>query len=204
MTRKLQFQRKRHSIPTSELVETGSVDLFYSVQQALQNEGVHLIDLYSGDIIEGQVNIPSLGLIDGHKPLKPRQQMGFVQATSLDSIEFEKKDLDAVLVFDQNAQKQGGPLYLLIQVVDYDDMDFWNQISLTVARRFIVNVHSSRYPEVFFGVTSLSRSNGKDSSARNAALRKIRNYSLNGVDSISDTEILFDDGFNDEDDDFEC
>lgn len=203
MARKLQFQRKRHTIPASELVESGSVDLFYSVQQALQNEGVNLIDLHSGDIIEGQVNISSVGLIDGNKPVKLQRQMGFVQATSSDSIEFEKRDLDAILVFDQNAQKQGGPLYLLIQVVDYDDMDFWNQTSLAVARRFIVNVHGSRYPEVFFGVTNLSRSNGTDSSARNAALRKIRNYSLHGVDSISDTEIPFDYDFYD-DDDLEC
>jgi len=204
MNRRLYSKKKVATLPFSDLVETGSPDLFYSVQQALQNEGVLLIDLISGDIIEGQVNIPSVGMIAGNKPVNMKRPMGFVRSTLPGSIEIEKADIDAVLILNEEAQEPGRPLYVLIQVVDVDEIDLWNSLALTVARRFILKTRDGLQPEVVFGVTSLSRSSGKDSSARNAALRKIRNYSLNGVDSISDTEILFDDGFNDEDDDFEC
>jgi len=185
MARRLYPKKKVATLPFSDLVETGSPDLFYSIQQALQNEGVLLIDLYTGEIIEGQVNIPSVGMIAGNKPVKVKHQMGFVQSTLLGSAEIEKADIDAVLVLDAEAQEPGRPLYILIQVVEVGEMDLWNSLALAVARQFILKTLDGLQPEVIFGVTSLSRSNDKDSSARNAALRKIRNYSLIGVDSIS-------------------
>ncbi len=98
MARKLYPKKKVATLPFSDLVETGSPDLFYSVQQALQNEGVLLIDLSSGDIIEGQVNIPSVGMIAGNKPVNVKRQMGFVQPTLPGSVEVEKADIDAVLI----------------------------------------------------------------------------------------------------------
>ena len=200
MARKLYPKKKVATLPFSDLVETGSPDLFYSVQQALQNEGVLLIDLSSGDIIEGQVNIPSVGMIAGNKPVNVKRQMGFVQPTLPGSVEVEKADIDAVLILNEEAQEPGRPLYVLIQVVDVDEMDLWNSLALTVARQFILKTRDGLQPEVVFGVTSLSRSNGKDSSARNAALRKIRNFSLLGTDSISDTEIPSDEDSYDDDD----
>lgn len=204
MARRLYPKKKVATLPFSDLVETGSPDLFYSVQQALQNEGVLLIDLYTGDIIEGQVNIPSVGMIAGNKPVKVKHQMGFVRSTLPNSIEIEKADIDAVLVLDAESQEPGRPLYVLIQVVDVDEMDLWNSLALTVARQFILKTRDGLQPEVVFGVTSLSRRNGQDSSARNASLRKIRNFSLLGTDSISDTEIPSDKDFYDDDDDLEC
>lgn len=189
MTQRRYFKIKNTSFPLSELIEIGSPDLYYSVQQALQNEGVLLIDLYTGDTIEGQVNISSIGLIAGQKAHKPKRQTGFIQSNLPGALQFEKRDLDAILTFDQNAQKQGDPLYLLIQVVDHDEMPFWSQVAIVVAKKFIVKENGVRLPEIFFGVTSLSRSNGINASARNAALHKIRGYSLDGVDSISDMAI---------------
>ncbi len=180
---------KNSSFPISGLIDMGSPDLFYSVQQALQNEGILLVDLYTGDVIEGQVNIPNIGMIIGTKTAISKRQMGFIQGSSPKSTEFDKRDLDAVLIFDQTIQRVGDALSLIIQVVDFDDMALWGEISLRIARQFIYKEGTNRVNEIFFNITSLSRSNGIDASARNAALREVRGYSLEGTDSISNIGI---------------
>ena len=83
-------KKKDLIIRLQDLIEIGAPDLYFSVQQALQNENVLLIDLGTGTVIRGQVNTPEIGLISQRKPLKTVRQMGFVQSTLSDSVEIEK------------------------------------------------------------------------------------------------------------------
>ena len=190
MAPKLHPKRKIASLPSSDLIEFGSPDIFYDTQKAFQDQGVTLIDLDTGQPINGQVNISDIGMIEPGKPLKVIHQMGFVQPSSENDLDYVKTDIDAVLVFDQSSQRPGEPFYLLIQVVEHDDVDLWTEICLAVARKFVVKSQGNLSPKVIFGITSLSRGLALDSSARNTALRKIRSYTLDAIDSISDSALI--------------
>lgn len=182
-------KQKRPTLPVSDLLEVGTPDIYYGVQQALQNEGVLLIDLDTREIIEGQVNVSDIGLILASKPLKGGHQMGFVQSTLSDTSIYKKEDIDAVLVLDQGSQTPNGPFYLLIQVIDDDEVEVWRKTALTVANKFVFRHQGQLHPGVFFGITSLSRSNGLDNSARRTALRKIQQFGDNFVSGISSTQV---------------
>lgn len=195
MARRMFPKRKRPSLPSSVLIEFGSPQIYYDAQEAFQYEGVLLVDLEAGTVISGQVNVSDIGLVEPGKTLKVIHQMGYVQPSSENEIAYAKMDIDAVLVLDQSSQRPGEPFYLLIRVVEHEDIDLWSDLALRVARKLVTSSQGHLTPKVTFGITSLSRGVSLDSSARNTALRKIRTYSLDTIKCISDFSLIQDDTY---------
>ncbi len=194
-------KKKNLIIRLQDLIEIGAPDLYFSVQQALQNENVLLIDLGTGTVIRGQVNTPEIGLISQRKPLKTVRQMGFVQSNSLADLIHKKQNIEAVLSLDLASQDNKDSLYLQIQVIDEADLELWKEISITVGLNFVYEIKGKPLPEVIFRLSPLSRSTGEDTSASDAALRKIQRYGSDDTSAISGYSLMPD---NDEgDDDYE-
>ncbi|KKS93509.1 MAG: hypothetical protein UW68_C0006G0011 [Candidatus Collierbacteria bacterium GW2011_GWB1_44_6] len=189
MDRKTLRSNRLPTLIASDLVELGLPDLYYQVQALLQAQGVTLIDIETGQIINGQVNIMEVGMIEAGKPRKIRHQLGYIQPTLPDEIVYERPDVDAVLIMDEKNQEIGRPLYLLVQVIEQINVEKWKSILWEVAKKMIKNIRGSRQPQVVFGVTSLSCGDGLDDSARNTALRKVQGYGGQNTNGVSDMVI---------------
>lgn len=206
MARQSTSRKKKKRLPqllVSDLVHVDSPSLFYQVQQAFQNHGVHLINLDTGEVILGQINVSDIGLLEAeHHSFKlQRRETGFIQKLDDNLIVYDRSDIEAVLVFE--AQNPNGPLSFLIQVIDDQNIDRWSELALTVAKEFVSHHQKALRPEVVFTVTSLSRGNHRDSSAKNAILRKIQGYGFDSSDAVSSITLDIEDDFEDEDDEGE-
>jgi hypothetical protein len=91
-------------------------NIYFAVQKAFQESGVHLVDLETNEIIKGQVNITDVGLIRANQ-LKPkfRQTFGFVPKFE-PVTKMEVEAVEATLTILQNPENV--PVPLLICVVD--------------------------------------------------------------------------------------
>lgn len=185
----------------SELIIHDLPTVYFDVQSVLQALGVYLIAMNTGEIINGQVNVDEIGLTEPGKPPKIRHRLGYVQPPASDKQIFEKGDIDAVLIFNPNLQKQDGPLFLIIQAVRNEDVDVWTDLALTVTRNLVLRDKKTRalIPLVKIGISSLSQGNDAEKSAQRVALQQEHNFGFEFPPLISDMIIQPDEYFEDED-----
>ena len=116
-------QRKEMELPTfGDLVSDKTPFLYYQVQELLQKAGYLLIDLETGSVISGQVNLPQIGLVDTVKSRPLRRHMGFIPPLQPETMDFSKSDVDGILC-SQGDDEPGQPALFIIDFVDSEEIE---------------------------------------------------------------------------------
>ena len=171
-------------------------DTFYDVQDALQKLGVTMIDLDTGNEIDGLVNFLDIGMIHPNSPRKPKRSLGFI--TSLTQ-EYESRQIDATLHQFPEGNQPNKPTPIMIKVVMDSDLEKWLDIIAKIAPNFIFKYRGKLKSSVIFSITTLGIA-GKDPEAlKTAILGKIQNFGKNNDSGGSYFQLVGGDSFYDDD-----
>lgn len=178
------------------LVDVQDPELYYSVQYFLQQYGIILVNLTTGDHIYGQVNLPQIGLIiPAEDNPKKEKSFGLIPASGKKSKTLPQKfqNVDATLVCDPSLNSNDQPFLLIVQVIDHGYIDLWKDLLQEIANAHVKRIKGQLVPQIVFGLTSLCVPDEKNpDSAKNAVLSEIQGYGF-GNDNISavDNQDLF-------------
>lgn len=158
-------------------------DFLYTIQNKFREYGVKFIDLNTGLIVEGNVNIDTLGMITKKSFKKTKKTKG---NTSHYLIQPNKKrvyDVEATINIFQPTNDDN-PDIITIQVVNQNDLKLWQDICLDIIRDYLYPEPNGRVKsKLIFHLIPLalpSRSNPQ--SAIQTMLDNIQNYQSKQLD----------------------
>lgn len=188
----------RKKAPVSFNITINQHSIYFAIQKAFQDNGIHLVDLETGKIIKGQVNITDIGMIrhEKHKP-KTRRALGFLSFIEPDPD--ESVDLvEATITILQNPEKV--PVPILICVIDNNQVADWVNIIASIAGLFVEVSHGKGTQLVTFEIETLCVPDPEDpKSALDTMLYRIHKQYSGSADVVSNQDIpLSDLGFDDE------
>lgn len=196
MTQKPRFPRAPY--PTIEtLIDYANPELYYSAQYLLQENGVILVDLETGQHISGQINTPRIGMIAKVDKQVKQGSFGFVPVPSTKQKKQKPKkpqNVDAILLCESIRVEDGHPLLLVVQVVDHRYIESWVEMLYEISSALSTKVHGKMVPQISFGVTSLCTPSEKDNnSTKNSVLRQNQGYGFDeDVYAVSHEPVPFD------------
>lgn len=162
-------------------------NFYFSVQQAFQALGISLIDLNSGQIINGNANVDTLGLISKLPPEKEVPNRGNTSHFLFpDSTPKHKSyDIEATLnIFEP--QDSNEPVMFTIQVLNQDEIEFWYKIVAEVGKNYVeMDEYNNLFATAIFHIVPLAIPNGQDLSAIRTMQGNIQRYRPGGDSSGS-------------------
>lgn len=152
-------------------------DILYDVQRQLSQRGISFVDLNTGLIVSGNINIDTLGMISKKslkKTKKPRGNAGhFLIPREVKKI----YDIEATInIYESN--NDNDPTIFTVQIIDENDLEFWQKLFIEIGQHYIYQKPSGRIcTEVIFHLVPLTIPNAKDpESAINAIRGNIQKY----------------------------
>ena len=189
MTQPAKRPRKKQTLPFAACVSVGTNPEYFQVQIAIQNLGYLLIDLETGEIIDGQVSLSMVGIIDPRKPHPPARRLGFVQPVDSDSSSLSGSRVDAILSVQES--QPGDPALFTVDVVDNAEVELWGTQAHQICQQFAVKIKRSLTPSVIIGVYGLCIPNEKNpQSARDAVLRRYQKYGFDEPPTVTGNYVL--------------
>ena len=201
MTPKPNRKRKQKDPPFEDCVSIDTPIELFQIQQLLRTAGAVLIDLQTGMVIKGFVDLSEIGLIDTTKQHPSKKGLGFIPPAAPAPPNYNFVDVDAILLVNQDYLEKNQPPYSIL-VVEDDDIDKWAELAYAICLQFVVKVKGQPRPSVTIKVGSMAVSDENDpKSAINAVLRRRQGYGFEDADAVSN-HFLFEesDYFDDEED----
>ena len=197
-------RKKIKDPPFEDCVSIDTPIELFQIQQLLRTAGAVLVDLQTGLVIKGFVDLPEIGLVDTTKNHPIRKGLGFIPPVAPAPPDYNFIDVDAILLVNQDYLEKGQPPYSIL-VVEDADIDKWAELAYAISLQFVTKVDGQPKPSVTIKVGSLAVSDDNDpKSAINAVLRRRQGYGFEDADAVSG-QFIFDESqyFADEEDDDE-
>ncbi len=197
MTQSAKRTRKKPTLPFEDCVNVGTRTEYFQVQTAIQSLGYRLIDLETGETLDGQVSLSSIGIIDPRKPHPPARRLGFIQPVDNDSSSLSGSRVDAILSTEESQPNE--PFLFIIDVVDNAEVELWSQHAHQICQQFAVKVGRKLVPSVVIGVYGLCTPDEKNpQSARDAVLRRYQRYGFDESPTVLNNYVIpLDYGYDD-------
>lgn len=176
-------------VNTNVFLQIVPPDLLYPVQNMLRDLGIHLIDLNTGFIIKGNINIDTLGMISKKSFKKPKKSKSNIVHFLIPPETNKAYDIEATINILE-PQDEYHPVIFTIQVMDENDLDFWQNIFVQIGQKYLYQMPSGKImSEAIFHVIPLTLPDPKDPKSAIQAMRgNIQRYSNSGrsnLDQIS-------------------
>lgn len=164
-------------VDTSLFINLVYPDLLYTVQNLLKQQGVQFIDLNTGLIVTGNLNINTLGMITKKSFKKSKKKKGNADHFLIPPKSQKIYDIEATINIYE-PESPNDPTIFTIQVIDENDIEFWHETLVGVGQNFIYQKPSGRLgTEAVFQLIPLSLPNPKDpKSAIQAMLGNLQRY----------------------------
>lgn len=146
-------------------------DLLYDVQNKLSKTGIIFIDLNTGLAITGNINIDTLGMISKKSLKKPKNSKQNANHFLIPQEDKKIYDIEATInIYEPPSENE--PSIFTIQIINENDLEFWQKIFIELGQRYIYQKPSGRIcTEVFFHLVPLARPSGKDPKSAVEAIR---------------------------------
>ena len=178
--------RNKPELPFDDCVSIENPTVYFQIQKTLQEMGIVLIDLDTGNVINGQVYLTKIGLINPQKPRPVKRRMGFVQSPGTEINDYSGFDVDAVLIFQEASSSSENPYLFLLSVVDNIEVNSWSKVAHHLCQQFAIKVKRKLIPTVTIKVGGLCVPDTQDpGSAKNAMLRKFQKYGFEESHAVS-------------------
>lgn len=162
-------------------------NFYFSVQQAFQALGIQLIDLNNGQIINGNANVDTLGLISKLPPKKEVPDRGNTShfLFPISTLKHKSFDVEATLnIFEPS--NPDDPIVFTVQVINQDDIEFWYKIVAEVGKNYVqMDEYDNLFTTAIFRIVPLAIPNGQDLSAIRTMQGNIQRYRPGGDSSGS-------------------
>lgn len=177
--------KKTIEINTNLFLKVVYPDLLYHVQNKLVEFGIIFIDLNTGLPISGNINIDTLGMIRNKSLKKPNSSNQNVNPFLIPQKDNKIYDIEATINIYEPPNENDPPIFT-IQVIDENDLEFWQEIFIELGQYYIYQKPSGIIcTEVIFHLVPLTLPNEKDPrSAINAIRGNIQKYSTDTGPSL--------------------
>lgn len=201
---------KTITLDPSFFISVIDADFYFSVQQAFQALGIFFIDLNNGRVINGNINIDTLGMVSKLPPLNTPKPQGNIVNFLLPAHPPKPitVDVEATLNFYE-PKDTIEPYIFTIQVVNQNELEFWYKIVAEVGKEYInLDKFENKFPQAIFRLIPLCLPTEADpASAISAMLGNIQRYRAgDGCDSAISCDYLDgeDGDWDNEEEDQEC
>lgn len=178
-------------------------ELLYTVQNSLSKRGIHFVDLNTGFLITGNMNIDTLGMISKKSLKKPAKNAGNTAHFLVPQKIKKVYNIEATInIYEPQDEKH--PVIFTIQIIDENDLEFWQKIFIEIGQNHLYQKPSGEITsDVVFHLIPLTLPNPKDpQSVIKAMLDNIQKYQTSDKSSL---DLLpgyaypsFDSGYGDE------
>ncbi len=175
------------SVDSTLFVKVIYPDILYSVQNQLKEHGVDFIDLNNGEIVNGNINIDTLGMIVKKKVKKEKKSKGNATHFLLPPLEKKKIfDIEATINIYQ-PQSENDPTIFTVQVIDENNLKFWQRVFIDIGKAYLSQRASGEInPEAIFHLIPLTLPDPSDPKSAIQAMRgNIQRYSASSQNSLN-------------------
>lgn len=188
MTNKKNSTTQTVEVNTNLFLKIIYPEILYEVQDELTKRGIYFIDLNNGQIIKGNINIDTLGLISKKSFKKTKKAKGNTAHFLIPGDSQKVFDVEATINIYQTSN-ENDPTIFTVQIVNEKDLDFWYQIFVEIGQKYLYQLPTEEIKStVIFHLVPLTLPSPKDpKSAIQAMLGNIQNYSAitkSGFDSL--------------------
>ncbi len=199
---------KKVALDPKFFISIVDADFYFSVQQAFQALGISFVDLNNGQIITGNVNIDTLGMISKLPPEKDTLVRGNVRyfLIPFSAPKHKSYDIEATInIFEPPDSNR--PVEFTIQVLNQNDLEFWYKTVAEVGKNYIdIDEFDNLFPRAVFRIVPLALPDGDDLSAVRAMQGNIQRYRPGGDSlgsSVSNEYFGIPDWLDEEEDDID-
>mgnify|MGYP001580592712 CR=1 FL=1 len=154
-------------------------NLLFKVQRAFQDRGITFVNLSNGQLIKGNVNTDTLGMVRDIRAISQKATVGF-PVKHKDSY----SHTDSQPIFNVEAtinifepKKTKYPVIFTIRVVNQDDLEYWYNLSEEIGLGFLKLVWWRPKPTAIFHIVPLTSPDQADpDSSISTMLSLIQGY----------------------------